>query len=640
MPPSQLLALYDMFLGTGMVNHSDDELRWFDPLNVTSYCMFPGIQCDDDGYILIVDLGGRRLGGTIPDSVGGLERLMRLKLDDNQLQGPIPMSLTNLSNLLSIDLGRNLLSGVIPDFSSLPSLKRLILNHNALIGTIPFSLCNVTNLVSLDLEANTRLEGTIPSCLSDLEYLRWLRVSEIGLVGNVPDGLCSPHRDMNGLLPNIYGCDGIACPPGSYRKGTGRQTNNITVCLPCESPSNTLGSTSCHWVQNFDPTGRTAPLLSVRPSSPPSWLPSDVPSFSVSEYPSLSASEQPSGSPLLWISSEGPTPSFSEQPSSLPNPIPSHWPTTSSFTPSFPSQAYETLSSGPTNEKETRTPTSVPDLNSDGLVFDPPNNSPSSDEGGLIGGTLSAGTFILFAVILAWRRKGRGNQRDSQVFESTQDELILAERRTNEIEYLPQQSLSTIDEEDSEVGILPNARSDSSILKSNSDLPSLSTHSSERRVRFSLPDPWSTNHMDDGHSEVVTETGSHAALSFDTTGAWASWIMNPIIDSSSPSPEEIQNAPESDESSAHSHGSSSPILHRNEIVCSDFYYGLNAPSTEQDYTGVPNDSIYGVHLASDDDSVKAIVLGNLKAPTGVKPASFSEDDEWHVGGGPESMIEI
>jgi len=536
---------------------------WFDPdSNETSYCTFTGLQCDQQNYVTILDLNALGLDGTIPDSVSDLERLNRLRLDDNSLRGTIPNSLAELTSLVHLNLGGNSLSGHLPDFSSLSRLRRLKLGRNAFSGTIPPSLCQLKTLVSLDLEANTRLEGSLPSCLSGLQALNWLRVTEIGLQGEVPRGLCGV-RNMNGFEPNTFGCDVIACPEGFHRRGAGRQIGNDT-CVPCDVPSNTLGSTSCHWVQDFDSTTRSDPLTSPSPSNEPSISPSDPPP---SQVPSLREAKSgvsvfPTASPL----NEGPTEGPSIHSSALHSTV--------------PSSAQPSLSNWP----------SAPPLaKADGVVAEPTDNGLLYEQGGLVGGTVSVGTLMVLIVVLIWRKR-----RDSTGYhvEMSPNESSVERSVPCEPECLPpQRSLSTIDEEDSEIGISQMQSNEGSILESPSSV-------SSRRVRFSLPDPWP-----DESSERISDVASAGAPS----NCGYDWALRPSVNSCTPTFDEDPPNTFLDDKLP-SNSVSSPILLERETVPSDYFYGLHAPSSEREYTGIfcPN----GGASASDDDSVRAAMERN------------------------------
>ena len=171
-------------------------------------------------------------------------------------------------------------------------------------GSIPEELCGLkNNLNTVDLSNNFDMKGSIPECFGDLS-LSALRVDNIGFTGTVPKGLCTV-RNMNGLTPNPFGCAAIACPAGTYQPLNGRQQSNDSSCLPCDVPSNVIGSEVCVLLD-----GNEVYTVSPTSSSPPSASLSLTPSVLPSSVTSLEPSVQPSrkDSPQSILVSQAPTP--------------------------------------------------------------------------------------------------------------------------------------------------------------------------------------------------------------------------------------------------------------------------------------------------------------------------------------------
>ncbi|KAL7574230.1 hypothetical protein ACA910_012486 [Epithemia clementina (nom. ined.)] len=699
---SQARALFDFYTATGM---ETSHLLWFNSLsNATNYCDFQGIKCDDDDYIVSIDASRAGLYGTIPASLGDLERLNQLHLPENFLHGDIPASFTQLSMLVHLNIRGNEISGRLPDFSNMTLLKRLLLDRNALTGTIPTSLCNLKDLLSLDLSLNTRLVGILPSCFSNLTNLEVLRVTNVGLVGSVPSGLCVP-RAMNGLVNNTFGCDAVACQPGTCRLGNGRQVSNETPCQPCGVPSNVLGSTICQWVYDVGlvENGRTEPLgitPSPVPSSRPSTVPNGEPSGSPSTLPSSVPSPFPSPFPStlphrvletsVHPSSHQNMPSIS--PTSLPSkqdytPFSSPQTVDSSIPTSFPTLIPTALSQSPSTHPQN------PDASKpvDGIAAGVPTlGNDTKGQGIVVGGTLSAVFIVFLTAVVLWKRKHRRADRSEvDIIETTTSEPL---DDAQQIDCLPQQSLSTIDEEDSEVGI-PSASPDNSILKSSSAStnsmtpPSISDASSPRknRVRFSLPDPisWSSDDSDDGPAAGLSDALDKSPTIPDkpsvTADTWASWIMNPVLIPSGlcvtdkhlarsfETPFEEYDG-DDDQSLTPSQGSTTsqtPILPKKENVTSDFYYGLASQTQDREYTGAsfhPPTSMnqyrrFSTDAAADNDSMRAIVVGDLSNRPALirrsqrisdfdgigfheRNAETNPNEDWNVESNPDGTIEI
>ena len=322
----QLEGLRTFYEATMMDSAVSKALHnWF---TVPDYCSFTGVTCDESGFVIVLDLTNRRLDGELPVSMEKLARLRQLKVVNNRIKGEIPDQLCDLEQLTQIELGSNQFSGTIPVcLHKLRILKRLMLQYNGLTGTIPHEFCQFNQMVAFDISGNQGIYGEIPQCMGSLPF-EVLRVDNVGLVGQVPPMLCSSEK-INGLDPNPYGCDTIACPAGTYEPTVGRTSSNETACIECDFPSNVIGSTSCRFMVNntvisvtaapstasatpsFSPTGSNVTsetpsvtpeqnaTSSTSPSAVPSSSPSLSPSFTTSFSPSLVPTFGPSAGPSL-----------------------------------------------------------------------------------------------------------------------------------------------------------------------------------------------------------------------------------------------------------------------------------------------------------------------------------------------------
>ncbi|TVU25303.1 hypothetical protein EJB05_27795, partial [Eragrostis curvula] len=83
----------------------------------------------------------------------------------NGLNGSIPTTLGKLNNLVNLDLEDNLLSGTIPAWLGANTQRNIRLHGNNMTGSISSSLGNLTNLVNFELQKNL-LSGPIPAFLA------------------------------------------------------------------------------------------------------------------------------------------------------------------------------------------------------------------------------------------------------------------------------------------------------------------------------------------------------------------------------------------------------------------------------------------------------------------------------------------
>ena len=301
----QLEALANFYNSTQMFSSYSSALQnWF--IN-KDYCRFTGISCDSIGYVTGIDLNNKGLAGTLPQTWDNLNRINKLRVTGNLIAGPIPTHLYELDSLNTIEIANNRFTGEIPrDFRFLKNLRRLVLSYNKLNGTIPSELCEMTRLSAFQISNNVDMTGEIPPCFGGLP-LDLFSIQNVGLVGTVPASLCG-IRSMNGLFPNRFGCDALACPTGTYGITNGRMVDNLSPCVACTVPSNVLASTSCVFLEG-NTVGTPTPTTTFFPNVFPTPLPTLAPSvlFLNSSAPVLSPTistnttnntTTPTGSPI------------------------------------------------------------------------------------------------------------------------------------------------------------------------------------------------------------------------------------------------------------------------------------------------------------------------------------------------------
>lgn len=351
----QLEALEVLYNATEMGSDlSRARHNWF---SIADYCNFTGVTCNIRGYVTAIDLTGKRLAGSLPTELSKLSFLNTFRLVNNNIGGPIPTQLSQLSKLTLVELSSNLLSGEIPEeLSSLSQLRRLMLQYNNLNGTIPSELCNLYHLKAFGISGNEGMFGEIPSCFGILP-LEVLRVEDVGLVGEVPSGLCGV-RPFNGMSENTFNCSGIACPAGTYEPTIGRQNSLETQCITCPSESNVIGSTTCmivdgNEVVTYFPTFTPMPssTYSESPSTPSTTFPSVLPSAAPSPAPSKVASQTPQ--PTIFNAATAPSQTPSETPSTFPSVSPSG-------VPSGVPSAEVVVASEPPSQNPSKSPSAPP----------------------------------------------------------------------------------------------------------------------------------------------------------------------------------------------------------------------------------------------------------------------------------------
>lgn len=118
------------------------------------------------------------------------------------------------------------MTGTIPrSLGVIQSLKMLWLENNSLTGTIPTNLGNLRGLFELNLHEN-RLDGSIPSELGRLKNLRMLNVGRNNLSGSIPtlhteEQITVPEEDCSGFLSSLgftFGRSVYNSSPNPFKK--------------------------------------------------------------------------------------------------------------------------------------------------------------------------------------------------------------------------------------------------------------------------------------------------------------------------------------------------------------------------------------------------------------------------------------
>ncbi|KAF9620585.1 hypothetical protein IFM89_013611 [Coptis chinensis] len=180
-------------------------------------CNWEGVECNNARtHVVLLDLSGKSLRGTISPALSNLSFLSVLDLSDNFFTGPIPKELGSLSGLKQLSLSNNAFDGEIPtELGHLKQLVYLNLGSNRLVGQIAPSLfCNYSSsLQYIDL-SNNSLSGRIPlwnQC--QLIELRFLLLWSNKLVGEIPPALSNSSKiewldlgsnSLSGELPFVH----------------------------------------------------------------------------------------------------------------------------------------------------------------------------------------------------------------------------------------------------------------------------------------------------------------------------------------------------------------------------------------------------------------------------------------------------
>lgn len=210
-----LMLLFSQTNGSNWTNKNG----WTVSQNTVDVSNWFGIEVDENGHVVSIDLSGNNLIGTIPTTINNLTYLKTLNLDSNQLSGSIPIGfglmswlnhlilsnnnltggiprqLGNITNLLNLNLSNNPLGGDIPNsFGNLTQLQTLLLTYCNLNGAIRPQFRFLQNLQHLYLTGNS-LDSLIFSDIDEMTSLKVLQLGDNNLSGTIPENLLQ--------LPNL-----------------------------------------------------------------------------------------------------------------------------------------------------------------------------------------------------------------------------------------------------------------------------------------------------------------------------------------------------------------------------------------------------------------------------------------------------
>jgi len=125
-----------------------------------------GIESNENGAVVRVDLRSSGLQGHIPTSLSKLYSLEKLWLSNNRLSGSVPTTIASLDNLQHLDLKNNLLSGDLPiKPGSFKSLKMFAVEGNSFNDAPPQLLRQCPKLL------NAWQQGLLLGCPAGLKLV-------------------------------------------------------------------------------------------------------------------------------------------------------------------------------------------------------------------------------------------------------------------------------------------------------------------------------------------------------------------------------------------------------------------------------------------------------------------------------------
>ncbi|KAK6802349.1 hypothetical protein RDI58_000129 [Solanum bulbocastanum] len=167
---------------------------------------FPTTKWNSSASLMKLYIYDVNFTGRIPESFSHLTGLHELDMGYSNLAGPIPKPLWNLTHVEWLSLSDNHLEGPISQFSRFAKLRVLYLGYNNFDGRLEFLSFNRnwTKLRVLDFSSNY-LTGPIPTNVSGLQNLLWLKLSSNHLNGTIPSWIFSlPSLSLLHLSDNHF----------------------------------------------------------------------------------------------------------------------------------------------------------------------------------------------------------------------------------------------------------------------------------------------------------------------------------------------------------------------------------------------------------------------------------------------------
>ena len=187
------------------------------------FCTWYGIDCDENGSVVSIQLGSNNLKGKIPSSIWGLPNLVHLKIYGNPVKvdfdgievarnlRTLGLDDTGLDSLEGIDKARSVtklniayndLTGALPEeLSRMANLEILDVSHNKFTGELPLWIKNFVKLTSFAANHNS-FSGQMPD-FATLKYMTYLDLSWNKFTGDVPPTLLAGADADQKIVVNL-----------------------------------------------------------------------------------------------------------------------------------------------------------------------------------------------------------------------------------------------------------------------------------------------------------------------------------------------------------------------------------------------------------------------------------------------------
>ncbi|XP_074294396.1 leucine-rich repeat receptor protein kinase HPCA1-like isoform X2 [Silene latifolia] len=213
------------------------KLYWFDIADNKISGTIPVSNGTTPGLDMLVNtkhfhFGKNQLSGTVPPQLFNENMtLIHLLLDNNQFTGSIPSTLGLVNKLEVVRLDWNMFTGSVPsNISNLTSVTDMLLSNNRLTGPIP-DLTGLNLLSYLDMSNNSFEVSDIPSWFSDLPSLTTLVMEKSQMRGEIPAPLFSLPQLETVVMKNnrLSGTLDLGAKHSVQLRRVDLQINNISA---------------------------------------------------------------------------------------------------------------------------------------------------------------------------------------------------------------------------------------------------------------------------------------------------------------------------------------------------------------------------------------------------------------------------
>ena len=138
--------------------------------------------------LAVIRLNSNNLTGALSDKIGQLTELTDLYINLNKsFGGTIPETIGQLTKLVSINIAQTAIGGEIPlTLAQCTALKNFMAWSNQLSGEIPDFWDQLPNIGVLQLYGNPGITGPIPASIGTLKAATGIQLKECNLTGNIP----------------------------------------------------------------------------------------------------------------------------------------------------------------------------------------------------------------------------------------------------------------------------------------------------------------------------------------------------------------------------------------------------------------------------------------------------------------------